>query len=191
MFDHIEVVTPPEDEPVTLQEGKEQGRISGDVDDASMNEKLIAARERGEGFTRRSFCTQMLDVWYSNPDGVGYFELPRGKVQEIVSITLYDSYNVSSVLDTEIYSLHGTDVVLADWLTSYRTRRGIKIRIISGYGDPEDVPSSIKEGILAYAVHLYENRMGEAAAAKYEVQASGGIPPSVADLWRPYQIKLV
>lgn len=193
MFDLIDVVTPPLDEPVTLAQAKAQGRDIPAEDDEVYQQKLISARERGEHFTRRSFCTQTLDVWYSNPSGVGYFELPRGKVQSIVAVYVYDVYGVEYQIDPAMYTLLRSDLVLNDWLTDYRPRFGIKIRLISGYGDPEDVPVSIKEGILEYAYFSYEHREGEATDAHYEVQAKGsaGLPQGVYDKWKTYQLAMV
>lgn len=193
MFEAIDVVQPPLDEPVTLAQAKAQGRDIPAEDDELYQQKLIAARERGEHFTRRSFCTQTLDVWYDNPSGVGYFELPRGKVQSIVGVWIYDVYGVEYPIDPAMYVLNRSDLVLNDWLVDYRPRFGIKIRILSGYGDPEDVPVSIKEGILEYAYFSYEHREGESTDARYEVQVRGvgNMPQGVQNKWRPYILAMV
>ena len=114
-------------------------------------------------------------------------------MQSVVGLYLYDAYGAEYVVDPLLYSLSGSDLILNDWLPGYRPRKGIKIRIISGYGFAEDVPEMIKEGILEYAYHAYENRMGESTDARYEVQAKGGagLPQGVYDKWKPYQIVMV
>lgn len=193
MFEHIDIVVPPEDEPVTLAQAHAQGRDVPEEDDELLQNLLIAGRERGEAFCRRSFCLQTLDVWYNDPDGVGFFELPRGRVNEIIGIYTYGSYGAETVFDPFLFSLSQTDVVLVDWPRNYRSRRGIKIRIVSGYGGPEDVPAPIKAGILEYAYFMYEHRAGEGPDAKFVVQTQGGagLPQGVHDLWKPYQIMMV
>jgi uncharacterized phiE125 gp8 family phage protein len=189
-------VVPPDEEPVGIDELKAQARIVGDEDDALLWQKITTAREQAEEFTRRSLMTQTLDVWYSDWDAIGLFELPRGPIQSITGIFMYDglssSPTVYETVDTAIYSLIGDDVVVQDWLPTYRTRRGIRIRVVAGYGDdPEDVPASIREGILEYAAWMYEHRIGE-TDAKYEVQAkTGAIPEGVRSKWLRYQKKMV
>lgn len=193
MFDHIEILDQPDQEPVTLAQAKAQGRNIADEEDALFQQKLIAARQRGEAFTKRSFCTQTLDVWYSAPSGIGYFDLPRGHVQSVLGVFTYDIYGVETIIDESLYNLMANQLIMNDWFTSYRPLLGIKIRIVSGYGDPADVPEILKEGILEYAYHLYEHRMGEPAAADFEVQAKGGagLPQGVYDKWKPYQLIMV
>lgn len=194
MFDQIEVVVPPVEEPVFLQDAIDFIHGIQDGQEARFQECLIAARSKGESYTRRSFVTQTIDVWYSNPDGVGYFDLPRGKVQSLVSITTYDPYDVPSMLDITGFALSGSSLVYSVWAwpTAYRIGRGIKIRLISGYGDPEDVPADIKTGIMMYANHLYERRLGEPPDAQFSGQViTGTLPPTVVELWHPYKLILV
>jgi uncharacterized phiE125 gp8 family phage protein len=188
----IEVVTPPAVEPVDLAEGIQQARgiVAGQED--LFTRKLVAAREMGEKHTRRSFITQTLAVWFDRWDGVGIMELPRGKVQEVVSVTTYDDYNQATVADPSIYLLAADTLIFNEWLPYYRPSRGIKVLIKSGYGDdPEDVPALIREGILEYAVFLYENRLGEAPEVKYQAMArKNGLPSGVADKWDPFVIRM-
>jgi uncharacterized phiE125 gp8 family phage protein len=193
MIADIEVVTPPDVEPVELTEGIQQARgiVAGQED--LFTRKLIAAREMGEKYTRRSFISQTLAVWLDRWDGVGVIELPRGNVQEVVSVTTYDDYNQPTVADSDIYYLlSGNTLLFNSWLPYYRPSRGIKVLIKSGYGDdPEDVPALIREGILEYAVFLYENRLGEAPEAKYAAMAQkNGIPSGVADKWDQFKIRM-
>jgi uncharacterized phiE125 gp8 family phage protein len=201
VFRLIEIVEPPIEEPVDLAEALAHVRGVLEGDDATFNAKLIAARERGEAFTRRSFCTQTLDVYYTDPDGVGFFELPRGRVQSVVSITISDPYGGADIImDPLYYKLVGSTLLygMTGWPTApgyYGMPLGIKIRIVSGYGEPEDVPVAIREGILEYATYMYESRLGEGPETKYAASVSqteaGALPPSVFDKWQTYQIRYV
>jgi hypothetical protein len=84
-----------------------------------------------------------------------------------------------------------------DWLPYFRPKKGIKITLKVGYGEaPESVPGPLRTGILEYATMLYEHRMGEPYEAEYAgaattAEVAGVIPPTVYDLWRPYQIIMV
>lgn len=198
MFRHIDLVVPPTEEPVDLAEALVQVRGVLDGDESVLQAKLISARERCEAFTRRSLITQTLDVWYDDPDGVGYFTLPRGKVQSVVSVEMFDPYGESTTLDPSLYTLSGALLTygIVGWVAGYRITHGIKIRIVSGYGAAEDVPEALRQGTLEYAAYLYENRLGEPPDVKYAATitsagSSGGLPPGVYDKWSPYQIRYV
>lgn len=196
MFVDIQVVEPqtPRELPVTIEEGRAQGRIPDTVtDNALLQSKLEAATEKCEKFTRRTLVTQTLDVWFDSWDSPGVIEnLPRGKVQSIVEIATYpDLSNTPVIVPPSLYTLYGNALVFSDWLW-FRQRMGIRVRLVSGYGDPDDVPELLKVGILEYAVHLYENRLGEAPEVKYQAMVStGGLPAGVYDKWRSFRIEMV
>ena len=205
MFAEIIVVAPPLQEPVTVDELKSHARIVDPPDpaeiakqDALLQSQITAARERCEGFTRRALIEQTIDVWYDSWDGPGVVEdLPRPPVIEVVSIICYDNGNQPTVANDAIYTLAGRSIIFMDWLPYFRPVKGIKIILKVGYGpDPEDVPTALRSGILEYATMLYEHRMGEPYEAEYAgaasaAEAAGVIPPTVYDLWRPYQIIMV
>lgn len=198
MFRKIDVVVPPQEEPVDLAEALAQVRGVLEGDDGIFQAKLIAARERCEGFTRRSLITQTLDVWYDDPSGIGYFELPRGKVQQVVSVETIDLYGLSTTLEPDLYTVSGTLLTygVSGWVTAYRPSFGIKIRIVSGYGNAEDVPEALKQGILEYTAFTYENRLGEPPNVKFAASitsggTTGGLPVGVYEKWQPYQVRYV
>lgn len=190
MIAAIQTVVAPTEEPVTLTEGIKavNGIIAGD--EAVFQQKLIAARESAELHMRRSIMTQTLDVWYDRWDGIGFLELPRGNVQSIVDVTTYDYDNLPVVADPGIYALlgDGYSLLFNDWLPPYRPSMGLKVRIVSGWENPEDVPAAIKDGICLYAAFLYEHRIGEAPEVRYAAQASQA--PEWEKLWSRYQIRL-
>jgi uncharacterized phiE125 gp8 family phage protein len=202
MFVRIDVVTPPAEEPVTRDELKTHAKVTDPSDagqlsaqNAALDRALVTARRRCEKFTRRSLMTQVLDVWYDTSDGVGYIVLPRGHVQNVVSVTTYDDVNEDTIADTAGYDLVGSDLIFTDWLPYFREHLGLKIRITSGYGDdPEDVPEPLRQGILEYATHLWDNPGGEGPDVKYEAQTRNGgvgLPAGVLDKWGAYQIPIV
>lgn len=197
-FVDIQVVQEPLEEPVTLEEVKRNLRIDEVntnlyLTDEDIQRKAIAARKRCEKFTRRSLISQNLDVWYDKHMWAGYFELPRGPVQAVVSIKTYDDYNVETLVDSGTYDLiGGMELLMREWLPYYRPSRGIVIRIRSGYGDyPENVPADLREGIIEYATYLCDNPAGEGPEIKYQAQVTGvGLPPGVMDKWKPYRLEM-
>lgn len=201
MFAKIDIVTPPDVEPVTVAELKEQTGIvdsSVPAEVTALNARLAllitAARERCEGFTRRSLITQDIDVWYDTWNGPGVIEdIPRGNIQSITGAFVYDDSGVETEVDSGIYSFAGNTILFSSWPPYFRVRLGIRLRIVSGYGDdPDDVPAILRQGILEYATFLHEYRLGEGPEVKYQAQATtGAIPSGVADKWRRYQIVLV
>ena len=63
MWSDIVVVTPPIFEPVSLEELKDHARVVTSDHDEILQRSLVAARERCEGFCRRSLIDQTLDIW--------------------------------------------------------------------------------------------------------------------------------
>jgi uncharacterized phiE125 gp8 family phage protein len=197
MWTEIQVVVPPINEPVEIEDLKIHCRLilPGQADDGGQDEQLQraikAARERCEGFCRRSLITQTLDIWWDEWDGPGVIDrIPRGPVQDVVGIYIYDYTGAEITIDSATYSTVRNAVVLTELPYNMRLLRGTRIRVISGFGDdPEDIPESLREGILSYASMLYENRLGEGQETRYAAQASrGGVPQAVYDLWRPWMI---
>lgn len=193
MWSDIQVVVPPAVEPVTVEELRSHARIAVNDYDDILNQAIVAARERCEGFCRRSLIDQTLDIWYDSFE-MGVIEnIPRGPVRSLLGIYTYDYGSIETVVSDEIYRIHGNTIIFSDWVPLIRPRLGLKLQIVSGFGDdPEDVPMSIRMGILEYATHLFEHPAGEGAEIRYVVQAnSGALPESVRDKWRRYQITIV
>jgi uncharacterized phiE125 gp8 family phage protein len=180
----IRVVTAPANLPVTPAEFIEHARINGitvQVQPALLNRELAAATRRAERYLRRSILTQTVKVLFM-PDGKTcecsqVLKLPRGNVQSVSSVTTSDG----TTLD---YTLEFDSILLAS--PAYGS---VTVIYVSGYGDDAaTVPASVIEGILEYAMTLYEDRPG-ARESKY---ASGGdaLPKGVRDLWRTEQMEV-
>jgi uncharacterized phiE125 gp8 family phage protein len=194
MFSDIQVVVHPVKEPCTLDQLKGHARVALDdtSQDADLNRALVASRMRCEGFTRLSLITQTLDVWYHSWDNPGLIEqLPRGKVQQVLGVFVYDDSSIETEVDSGIYTVMGNTILFATWPPYFRPYYGIRVQIVSGFGDePEDVPADLTEGILEYATHMFEYRLGEGPETKYQAQAStGGLPPTVYDKWNRWQVR--
>ena len=148
---------------------------------------IQSAREYVEEFTRRALITQsytvVMDTWPPTQggalgwwDGVregsivmdqqNYLELPIAPLQSVTSVTTFDDDNSATVFDSNSYFLDtisqpgqlilNTGTV---WPVFTRTRRGIEIVYVAGYGNAAtDVPAALRQAILQLASHWYENR---------------------------------
>jgi uncharacterized phiE125 gp8 family phage protein len=159
------VVTQPTEEPITLQEAKDQLRIDFTTDDTLIAGLIATARRRCEVFCNRRFVTTTLDytidAWPNKA-----ISLPGGTLQSITSITYTDSANSSTVLDSANYfsatKREPGAAVLAygySWPSAtLKPAEAIVTRYITGYGAATDVPDDIKHGLLLYVTHLYKHR---------------------------------
>jgi uncharacterized phiE125 gp8 family phage protein len=163
----LRLITPPQNEVVTLAQAKNHLRVDIEDDDDLISSLIVVARQRAEEYTRRAFITQ---TW----EWTLLFPYPtitlRSEVQQIDQITI-DGEELSS---TTQYKLIGDDLLIEP------TGKSVTIRYTSGYGDnADDVPEQIKQAILQIVGHLYENR------------ESQGIPPLAEDLLSLYKVWMI
>lgn len=192
MFADIQIVEPPAILPVDLIEFKAQAKIVDlGEEDENLQAMLAAAVDRCEGYLRQSLITQTLDIWWDTWDGPGVIEnIPRGPIQTIVGVYCYDDGGIVTQAEEGTYTLGGTTLVFNTWPPYFRQYRGLRMRIIAGFGDdPEDVPAAIRQGILEYATSMYDTRLGEGSSVKFSAQANfaGALPPGVVDKWHRWQ----
>lgn len=148
---------------------------------------ISSAREYVEEVTHRALISQsytlVMDSWPSVRntdlgwwDGVRegsisagaqrHVELPIGPLISVASVVTYSDDNTSTVFDASNYFLDTNatpgQVILntgAVWPLSTRSRNGVEITYVAGYGDtPLDVPSPLRQAVKMIAAHWYENR---------------------------------
>lgn len=180
------LVTGPNKEPVTEAEVKAWARIDGNTEDALLTSLITAARVAAEEYLRRSLITQSwrltLDLpanrWADNLPAGTYdlpitalsgeiprtIDLPKGPVQSITSVSLYNTSNSASVYDSSYYTIDtaGDRLLFNDTAvlpSNLRDRAACVIEYVAGYGaDPTNVPQPIKTAILMHATAMYESR---------------------------------
>jgi len=183
----LRLVTPPQLEPVTVEEAKQHLRIDGNEEDDYIASLITVARQRAEEYTRRAFISQTWELALDRADKTIY--LPKPPVEFIESVTL-DGKEV----DPKNYELLGSNVFYPKIPLNAVKPCGLVIRFISGYGDnPEHIPRPIRQAILMLIGHLHEAREGQAPQVQYEAQARIGadMPPSVISLLRPYRVMML
>lgn len=181
----IEVIEPPAELPVSVQEFIDHARLNGLTVDRQpdlIHRELAAATRRAERYLRRSILTQTLKgSWvpdYRSCDSV--IVLPRGRVQSVEAVA-----GGGLPVDPAGYTLNGN-------ILRFGALPGAPVEVvwISGYGNTgTDVPDNVREGILAYASTLYDDRQGT-REAKWSAMAGRVLPAGVQDLWRSEQVEL-
>jgi uncharacterized phiE125 gp8 family phage protein len=162
----LKLVTPPEVEPVTLDEAKEHLRLDTDADDTYASALITAARERVELFLRRALITQAFEYTL---DGFpsGFIDLPRPPLAAVESIKYLDTGGSERTLPPESYVVDTSSDEIGRialtcteyWPITRCSINSVVIRFVAGYGDaPEDIPQAIRQGILIEISNLYENR---------------------------------
>jgi uncharacterized phiE125 gp8 family phage protein len=212
------LLTAPVSEPVSVSDAKAHMRVETSDDDALIQGLIIAARQSAESFTGRSLITQTWQLWLDNfyesglsPDywwdgmregpitGLAHRSIliPRPPLLSVQSVTVYDDADVGTVWGSANYFV---DTARAPgrlavrngsaWPMATRAINGVCITFQAGYGaSGGSVPAAIRQGILAHATWLYENR-GDRVDA--ESMAMGHDPtalPVISEaLYRPYKI---
>lgn len=156
------VLTPPTIEPITLQQARNQCNLS--PSDTAHDDKLTlliqAAREQWENDTDTAVMQQTLTMT------LPYFSLEihlqKRPVQSVVSIVYYDTLDVLSTVDTNIYSLDAPNRIirenyLKDWPMTLDRWDAVKVTYIAGYASTSEVPAVAKQAMLLLVAHYFEN----------------------------------
>ena len=166
----IAVVTPPAEEPLTLQEVKANLRFPFDSEDARISSLIVAARRYCERATGRAFITQTLrltlDRFPTAREGFA-IRLPRPPVQSVTSVVhLAAADGVSTTVATDDYL---TDLAseparivpsyaTAAWPDARDQMGAVSVTYVAGYGDAADVPETIKQAMHLLIAHWFKNR---------------------------------
>lgn len=166
-----EVITPPEIEPITIDEAKAHLRVDLDDEDALIEAAVTAARTYAENFMRRKLITQTLKTT-ANGFGGSSMALPLGPVQSVTQVQYKqttdgalttwaaDQYQlVKSVIPQRLAPAYGVT-----WPVTRADYDNVEITYSVGYGDDAaDVPGDIIAAIKLLLGHFYENREDEVA----------------------------
>lgn len=161
------LVEAPESEPVSLDEAKNHSRVDSDLtaDDSLIEDTLIpSAREYLERQTRRQLVTATWKLYLDNfPEWE--IELPLPPLQSVDEVKYVDLDGVMQTLDEDAYEVDVSSCPgrLAPaygevWPASREKMGAVEITFTAGYGEPADVPASLRRAILELVAHAYRNR---------------------------------
>lgn len=174
-----EVLTPPANLAVLLDDFKYHSKYDGTTSDTLMTIYLKTAIEYAEKMTRRDFVNRTYktfrdgfpgDEVYNlnslvNQGNVG-FEIRKSKLQSVTSVKYLLGDVLTTVASTVYYSTSENDyskILTLEgqvWPTDADNRlQSVEIEFVAGYGvDDTDVPDDLQEAIMVHATQILENR---------------------------------
>lgn len=188
------LVTPPQEEPVTLAELKAQLRLETADEDDFLQGLILAARQHVERLTRlvlvRQFWRVYLDAWPRRQRNWPYQRrvfLGISPVKRVTGILLYDAAGDAQPLDPAFYRLDGARspaalIIEAPALLPGRQGNGIEIDVEAGFGAAADVPAPLRQAILRLAALWFEHRHDG------DIASLAPTPPTVDALLAPYRV---
>ncbi len=167
------IITPPAEEPLTLDEAKAQCRVDHQDDDDLITGFIASARISFERRTNRSLITRTLRLDLDRfPHHRGQLRLPMGPVRAVTGITYHDTNGSVVTLDPATYTVDITSdvatitpVVTACWPWTYVRPAALSVTYTAGFGGAEDVPADIKSALKLMISDLYDNGGRESAMA--------------------------
>jgi len=190
----LELVTAPTEEPVTVAEAREYLRIDDkDTDEALLGRLIVAARLQAESFTGRALVTQTWDLklggWWR-----GELLVPKAPLVSVGSVKYVDADGVEQTWSASNYVVDapsGPEAVqgrigYADGVTVpvlYATVTPVTVRFTAGYGDGDDVPESLKFGLLMFVADMYENRQSVIVGT-----SASAMPQTAKSLLWPFRV---
>lgn len=176
----------PSIEPLTVQEVKDNLKITDTGEDSRLEGLIASARLWCEGYTNRSFIkqtrTQYMDEFWQ-PKGYNgdakyssCVELLQGPLLSVagttvISVKYYDENDALQTMPSSDYWIDATRpipriYVKESWPTTKVRPNAVEIAYYAGYGTAaSDVPQYFKDAMHLYIAHLYENRVPEIAGA--------------------------
>ncbi|MGE5553301.1 MAG: head-tail connector protein [Betaproteobacteria bacterium] len=160
------LITPPDVEPVTLQEAKAHLRIDGTEEDALITALITAAREYCEACQSRAYLEQTWELVLDAFPKEAYIELPRPPLRSIVSVKYIDKDGAETTWDPTNYVVDTASqpgrLVLAygkTWPAVTLRPAGVRVQYKAGYGTAASaVPARVRQAMLLLIGHWYEHR---------------------------------
>ena len=155
------------EEPVGLEEVKDQIRVDGTDQDAFLTSQISVARLHVEGTElNRALVTQTWDYYLQDWPATNYIEIPLPPLQSITSIKYTDYLGAESTMSSSDYlvdTIAEPGRVYLKWDKSWPSAslqvvNPIVVRFVAGYGAASAVPEPIRQAILLAIGSLYENR---------------------------------
>ena len=157
-------VTVPDILPVTLEQQKQQSRITHDGEDTLIRSHIRAATNWCQAFQARQYisATYVLTL----PILHDPIEIPRSPLVSVTSITYTDTAEASQTLAATEYTVITSEepprIVQAynkTWPATLPVDEAVTVTFVAGYGaTAATVPDDIQHAIRLLAAHFYEHR---------------------------------
>ncbi len=150
----IVVVTPPGEDPVTLQETKNHLRVTLDDDDARISNLIRSATAQVEEYTGRALVERQVKLILDSFPA-GDIELPMPPLKSVQAVKYWDEDGVQQTLDAAIYQVDTASligrIVLAEgqaWPATAQRIDAVTVEFTAGYGAAADVDERAVSAIL-------------------------------------------
>jgi uncharacterized phiE125 gp8 family phage protein len=160
------VVTPPAEEPVSVDEARYHCRIDEYnqepyEDSVQIKTLIAAARQHAESQLNRKLVTQTLDAYYDCFQSE--FVLPP--LQSVTYIKYVDETGTEQTLAADKYLVNSASVPARitesygnTWPTIRSQQNAVRVRFVAGYGAASAVPQCVKNWMLMRIKTLYDGR---------------------------------
>jgi uncharacterized phiE125 gp8 family phage protein len=167
---NLSLITPPEQEPLEVEEVKSHLRITGTDEDAFIASIILpSARESVEVALNRALISQTWEwVFDGGFPGSGTLHFPKGSLQSVTHVKYTNTADVETTWADSNYTVETRGEFGRLWLKDGITwpddvklsTPGVAwIRFVAGYGDDgDDVPAGIRHLILLMCGQIYEHR---------------------------------
>lgn len=173
------LVTPPAEEPISLDEAKSQASIHSNDDNGLIGSYIVAARQAAETYLQRALFTQTWQLQLT--DFADIIWLPMAApLQSVTSVKYYDSAGTLQTLSTSFYTVDTTSepgrVLRAPnqvWPSTQADRLVVVIiTYVCGKSSVADIPEAVKQGIRLHVSASDADRNGGAAESRMTVKAA-------------------
>lgn len=159
----LKVITPPTDEPLTLDEVKLHLHEDGDAQDSLISAIIRSTRERAEHLTGRALLPQKLELALNTLPGA--IKLPRPSLISVTSVTYLDAGGVLQTLPADQYVVDSHQeparvVIPGPTIQVAAAPNAVRIVYQAGYASADVVPGGIKTWMLLRIAELYAQREG-------------------------------
>ncbi len=194
----------PTEYPVSLQQVKDQIRLSGCEQDALLTDLIPGATELVEKYLGRKLITQQWRAFWDFSTVSGYrwaetieerysggpglfrkYIIPGVPLQSVESISINERDDSNTVVATSQYRVDSIDqdlngrVVLTEnggvWPSNPRNILAVQIDYTAGYGEATDVPSAIRRGLLMVVDWMFNNAGGCGGGSAIEDSAAAAV----------------
>lgn len=183
------LITPPAEEPVSLNEAKAFMRLDGSEEDDCVTALIVVAREYLESVTGLSLVTQSWRLYRDSWPASGMISLAHGPVEAVDKVTAYDADGEATDIALDVARLDGRARPARFYLPGmggWRTGvNGIEVEFTAGFGAADAVPEIAKQAILRHVAHMFVFR-GAVGPDQQPAGAPDGYDRLIAPLraWR-------
>lgn len=162
----LKLITPPEKQPLTLDEARAHLRVDHDEEDTYIQSQIAAATNDCQDFAGRQFITATYILQLDCFPRSGIIHVPMPPLQSVESIEYVDTSGTTQVLDPSRYRVDSisepariTPAYGTVWPSTLGVTGAVTVEFIAGYGDDEDdVPEWARSAIRLTLGNLFENR---------------------------------